>query len=161
MAQLMSIAAFDYLEPAERLAARLREAGFETEVQDESAAQKWQLYNLHPRLQFRVMTREENAVAVTKLINAWDAEDGALALAARCPECSSLRIEYPQFSRRTLMGALPAALAAAGVIERDFYCEACQFTWPEAESPMPELDALWWSKGKPVVKGLEKPHSPR
>jgi len=150
----MSIAAFDYREPAEKLAARLREAGFHAEIQDESAAQKWQLYNLHPRAQIRVVVREEDALETTKQALAWNATDGCLATAVRCPECGSLRVEYPQFSRRTLMGALPAALAAAGVIERDFYCEACQFTWPEQETPPPDLDALWWSKGKPVVKGL-------
>ncbi len=150
----MSIAAFDHLEPAEHLAARLREAGFHAEVQDESAAQKWQLYNMHPRAHLRVVVLEEDAVASTKQITAWDAADGALTGAARCPECGSLRVEYPQFSRRTLMGALPAALAAAGVIERDFYCEACQFTWPEHEAPKPDLDSLYWSKGKPVIKGL-------
>lgn len=151
----MSIAAFDHLEPAEHLAVRLREAGFHAEVQNEAAAQKWQLYNMHPRAHIRVVVREEDAVATTKQIEAWHAADGCLATAARCPECGSLRVEYPQFSRRSLVGALPAALAAAGVIERDFYCEACQFTWPEHETPIPEQDALWWSKGKPVIKGLD------
>ena len=155
MAQLMSIAAFDHLEPAEKLAARLREAGFHAEVQNESAAQKWQLYNLHPRAHIRVVVREEDAVAATERAIAWDKADHALTGAVRCPECGSLRVEYPQFSRRTLMGALPAALAAAGVIERDFYSEACQFTWPEHETPVPDLDALWWSKDKPVIKGLD------
>lgn len=134
---------------------RLRDAGFQAEVHDESAAQKWQLYNMHPRAHIRVTAPEQDVVAMTKLINEWDAADGCLATAARCPECRSLRIEYPQFSRRTLMGALPAALAAAGVIERDFYCEACQYTWPEHETPIPDQDALWWSKGKPVIKGLD------
>lgn len=155
MAQLMSIAAFDHAEPAERLALRLREAGYQAEVQDESAAQKWQLYSLHPRAHIRVGVREEDVVEATKQITAWDKADGALAGATRCPECGSLRVEYPQFSRRTLMGALPAALAAAGVIERNFYCDACQFTWPEHETPKPDLDALWWSKDKPVIKGLD------
>lgn len=155
MAQLMSIAAFDQMEPAEKLSARLREAGFHAEVTDESAAQKWQLYNLHPRAHIRVVVREDAVLAATRQALEWDQSDQILKGAARCPECGSLRVEYPQFSRRTLMGALPAALAAAGVIERDFYCEACQYTWPVEEAAKLDLDPLWWSKDKPVIKGLD------
>jgi hypothetical protein len=56
-------------------------------------------------------------------------------------------VEYPQFSRRTVLGALPAIAAAAGVIEKDYYCEACHYTWP-AEPPKaePEKDVLGWEK---------------
>src|SRR4030095_9378091 len=82
-----------------------------------------------------------------------DRTNGVLSQAVRCPECGSMRIEYPQFSRRTIMGALPSALAAAGVIERDFYCEACHFTWPaEPPKPGPNLDSLWWSKKDATVQ---------
>lgn len=77
----------------------------------------------------------------------WAVEGGAAARAVRCPECGSLRVEYPQFSRKTLMGALPSALATAGLIERDFYCEVCHFTWPpDPPKPEPELDILNWPK---------------
>ncbi len=150
----MSIAAFDHAEPAERLAVRLRDAGFKAEMLDETSAQKWQLYNLQPRAHFRVVVPEDTAEAVTQQLREWDRTEQAMAEAIRCPQCQSWRVEYPQFSRRTLMGALPAALAAAGVIERDFFCTSCQFTWPEQESLSPELDALGWSKDKPLVKGI-------
>jgi hypothetical protein len=155
MAQLMTIVSFDHREPAEKLAEQLRDAGFQAEVVDESGEQKWQLFNLHPRAHMKVQVHKDEADRALQTLDGWDKTDGALALAVHCPECRSTRIEYPQFSRRTLMGALPAALAAAGVIERDFYCEACHFTWPIEQTPTPDLDALWWSKGKPVVKGLE------
>lgn len=154
MAQIISIAAFDHAEPAERIAARLRAAGFHAEMLDETSAQKWQLYNLQPRAQFRVTVPEATAEEATRQLHEWDRAEPLLAGAIRCPQCQSLRVEYPQFSRRTLMGALPAALAAAGVIERDFFCTSCQFTWPEQENPAPDLDALGWSKGQPLVKGI-------
>ena len=64
----------------------------------------------------------------------------------KCPECGSSRIEFPQFSRRTLMGALPAALAATGVIAQEYYCESCHFTWPAEVKAEPELDILNWPK---------------
>ena len=38
-------------------------------------------------------------------------------------------------------------MAAAGVIERDYYCDDCHFTWPEQPpKPEPELDILNWPK---------------
>lgn len=154
MAQLMSIAAFDIPEPAEKLAKALREAGFFAEVQDESGEQKWKLFNLHPRAQVRVVVPEERAEAATDYIKTAHRTTNCLDGAAICPECGSLRVDYPQFSRRTIMGALPAALAAAGVIERDYYCEACHHTWSPETPVQPDLDSLWWSRGKPLVKGL-------
>jgi hypothetical protein len=148
MAQLMSIVSFNDLEPAETLAAKLREAGYHAEVRDESAEQKWKLFNLHPRAHIQVIVPESETDAATATALELDRTQAVLAQGVRCPECGSMRVEYPQFSRRTIMGALPSALAAAGVIERDFYCESCHYTWPAEEPKAPNLDSLWWSKKK-------------
>ena len=150
MEQLITVATFNEREPADQVAARLRESGINAEVYDESHEQKWKLFNLHPRAHMRVRvhsTEEERAHAV--LTEAQSVEP-ALALAVKCPECGSSRIEFPQFSRRTLMGALPAALAATGVIAQEFYCEACHFTWPPETKAEPELDILNWPKSTRV-----------
>jgi hypothetical protein len=147
MAQVTTIASFNETAPAEKLASRLREAGFEAEVRDESGEQKWKLYNLNPKAHIRIVIDEARTPEAETLLRQWQEADGALAEAIRCPECGSARVEYPQFSRRTIMGALPAALAAAGVIERDFYCEGRHYTWPaEAPATEPELDPLGWPK---------------
>jgi hypothetical protein len=147
MPEPISIASFNERPPAEKLAARLRDAGFESEVYDESTAQKWHMFQLDPHAHMRVRVVEEDSDRALQQLQAWDAEDGALAGAVRCPECRSTRVEYPQFSRRTVLGALPAIAAAAGVIEKDYYCEACHYTWP-AEPPKaePEKDVLGWEK---------------
>lgn len=150
MEQLITVATFNEREPADRIAARLREAGIDAEVYDESDEQKWKLFNLHPRAHMRVRvhtTEEERALA--HLAEARGSEP-ALQHALHCPECGSSQIEFPQFSRRTLMGALPAALAATGVIAQEFYCESCQFTWPPTAKTEPELDLLNWPKGTRV-----------
>src|SRR4051812_35135150 len=129
MEQLITVATFNEREPADRIAALLKEAGLDAEVYDESHEQKWKLFNLHPRAHMRVRvhsTEEEKAHAV---LSEAAGTEPALALAVKSPECGSSRIEFPQFSRRTLRGALPAALAATGVIAQEFYCEACHFTW--------------------------------
>jgi hypothetical protein len=148
MDQLITVATFNDHKPAETIAGRLREAGYAAEVYDESNEQKWKLFNLKPRAHLRVRVPASDEAAALARLKEW-ADDPAVTQAVHCPECGSSRIEFPQFSRRTIMGALPAALAATGVIDQQFYCEGCHFTWP-AEEPKagPEVDILNWPKGK-------------
>jgi hypothetical protein len=148
MEQLITVATFNEREPADAVAARLREAGFSAEVYDESNEQKWKLFNLKPRAHLRVRVQMSEEAGAVEQLRQWNG-DGPMSRAVHCPECGSSRIEFPQFSRRTIMGALPAALAATGVIDQQFYCEACHFTWP-AEPPKAgqEVDILNWPKGK-------------
>ena len=149
MEQLITVATFNEREPADRIAARLKEAGIDAEVYDESHEQKWKLFNLNPRAHMRVRVHSKDEDRAVALITEWHSTEPALAQAIHCPECGSSRIEFPQFSRRTIMGAFPAALAATGIIKQEFYCESCHFTWPaEADKPGPDVDILNWPKGK-------------
>jgi hypothetical protein len=146
MEQLITVATFNDREPAEDVAARLRTAGIAAVVYDESNEQKWKLFNLKPRAHLRVRVHMADEAATVTMFKDWDG-DAALAQAVHCPECHSSRIEFPQFSRRTIMGALPAALASAGVIEKQFYCEACHHTWSaEPAVAAQEVDSLNWPK---------------
>jgi rubredoxin len=150
MEQLITVATFNEREPAEQIAARLRQAGLKAEVYDESDEQKWKLFNLNPRAHMRVRVHsaeEERALAV---LVEWRHTEPALAQGIYCPECGSSRVEFPQFSRRTILGALPAALAATGVIAQEFYCESCHYTWPPVKPADPDLDILNWPKGTRV-----------
>jgi DNA-directed RNA polymerase subunit M/transcription elongation factor TFIIS len=146
MEQSFTVATFNTHPPADLLAKRLREAGFKADVFDESGEQKWLLLNLEPKAHLRVRVPKEEADRALQALKDWDAADGAMGEAVRCPQCGSSRIEYPQFSRRTLMSALPAAAAAAGLIERQYYCEACGNTWDADPKPAPDLDVLNWPK---------------
>jgi len=150
MDQYLTIASFNEREPADRLTERLIGAGFKADVFDESAAQKWLLLNLKPRAHMRVRVPKDDGNRALEQLREWDAADGAMHDAVRCPQCSSSRIEYPQFSRRTLMSAFPAAAAAAGIIERQYFCEACGFTWDGEPKPQPKLDVLNWPEGTRV-----------
>lgn len=149
MQQLITVATFNSRAPAERLITRLLEAGFQADLQDESGEQKWKLFNLTPRAHLRVRVHSDEEEAAFAKLSEWK-DDPVLADAVQCPECGSSRVEFPQFSRRTIVGALPAALAAAGVIEQDYFCGACNFTWPAlSPGPEPELDRLNWPKRNP------------
>lgn len=150
MDQYLTIATFNDREPADRIANRLREAGFNADVFDESAAQKWLLLNISPKAHMRVRVDKDDGERAMEQLRQWDGQDSAMSEAVKCPQCSSSRIEYPQFSRRTLMSAFPAALAAAGVIEKDYYCEACSFTWNPDEKAEPKRDILGWEEGTSV-----------
>jgi hypothetical protein len=150
MEQLITVATFNERAPADQIATRLREAGLAAEVYDESNEQKWKLYNFHPRAHMRVRVHSAEENRALALLDEWQSSEPALSQAIKCPECGSSRIEFPQFSRRTIMGALPAALAATGVIAQEYYCESCHFTWPAETKPEPELDALNWSKGAKI-----------
>ena len=148
MESQITIATFNDREPADAAAAHLRDSGFDAAVQDESNEQKWKLFNLKPRAHLRVKVPTADEGPALEQLRQWS-EAAIMSRAVHCPECGSSRIEFPQFSRRTIMGALPAALAATGVIEQQFFCENCHFTWP-AEPPKAEeeVDMLNWPKGK-------------
>jgi hypothetical protein len=150
MDQYLTIATFNERGPADQITDRLRAAGFNADVFDESHAQKWLLLNLKPRAHMRVRVPKDDGDRAMQQLRDWDAADGAMKDAVRCPQCASSRIEYPQFSRRTLMSAFPAAAAAAGIIDRQFYCEACGFTWEADPKAAPELDVLNWPKGTKI-----------
>ncbi len=141
------IASFNELAPADAIVTRLKAAGVDSHIHDETDRQHWQLWNLKPRAHLHVCVAVGETARSIALLKEWAAEGGDAAAAVRCPECGSFRIEYPQFSRKTLMGALPSLLATAGVIDQNFYCEDCHFTWPgEPPKPEPELDILNWPK---------------
>lgn len=150
MEKTFTVATFNDRAPAEALTARLREAGFDADVFDESSAQKWLMLNMKPRAHMRVRVPNAEGERALQTLREWPDAATLLAEAVHCPQCRSSRIEYPQFSRRTLMSAFPAAAAAAGLIERQYYCEACGYTW-EAEPKAPEtLDILNWPEGTKV-----------
>jgi hypothetical protein len=150
MEQLITVATFNEREPAEHIATRLRGAGLSAEVYDESQEQKWKFLNFKPRAHMRVRVHSTEESRAQALLDEWKGTLTELSQAIHCPECGSSRIEFPQFSRRTLMGALPAVVANLGVIAQEYYCEACHFTWPDEVKPAPDLDVLNWERGTKV-----------
>jgi hypothetical protein len=151
MEQLITVATFNEREPADHIAGRLRDTGIAAEVYDESHEQKWKLWNLHPRAHMRVRVHTTEEKRANALLDEWKGAEPVLAQSIKCPECGSSRIEFPQFSRKTLMGALPAIAANFGVIAKEYYCESCHFTWPAEVKEEPDLDKLNWRKSDRVL----------
>jgi hypothetical protein len=149
MEQILTLATFNEAGPAESLKDRLDVAGLHVEVSDDSAAQAVFFMNRQPRAHMRVRVRKEEYDTALRMVADWEKE-GVMAQAVRCPQCGSSRIEFPQFSRRTSGSIFFALLAAAHVIPREYYCESCQFTWPDKVEPEIERDALNWPRGSKV-----------
>jgi hypothetical protein len=116
-----SIALFGNRSDAESYQRRLSEAGFSAEVHD--------CLTLHgARLE---VPAEQFEHAYQRLLD-WDAADGGIPGAIRCPECKSLRVDFPQYTHKTaLPNTLVGLLANLGVVEKEFYCHDCHYTWPK------------------------------
>ena len=132
MSDHLSIASFDDFELATRLAGRLSAEGIAATAQSDATDQLLRFYNPHPRAHCHVLVPKAEMETALQRLREIDAREGVLDGATKCPECGSSQVEFPQFSRHTIVGAIPAIVAAAGIIEREFYCAACQFTWAPA-----------------------------
>jgi hypothetical protein len=149
MEQIITVATFNAREPAEALKDRLDKEGLHTDVLDESSTQALFFMSREHRAHMRVQVRKEEYEGALRLIQGWET-DGVMLEAVRCPQCGSSRVEFPQFSRKTAGSMLFALLAAAHLIPREYYCEDCQFTWPDKVQPEVERDALNWPRQSKV-----------
>ena len=124
------VATFGTRSAAEPLQRRLAEAGIQAEIHDELKLEKlW--FASKERSGSRLEVPAEQFERAYQLLLDWDAADGALRDAVRCPECKSLRVHYPQFTRKFFLPNLMMGIfARMGLVEKQFYCEECHYTWP-------------------------------
>jgi hypothetical protein len=108
---------------------RLRQAGIPAEIHDElGLARLW--FVSRAAAGARLEVPAERAEEAAQLLLAWDADGGTVAGAIRCPECSSLRVEYPQFTHKSLLTNLALGLAAEmRLVDKGYYCEDCHCMW--------------------------------
>lgn len=123
----LTVAMFEEFDASRGMAAFLKEKGFEARTYDDKFF-RYFLFLRPPRVTYRVQVRRDHFAAVLKLLNetAPPAADEAL----HCPDCGSLRVNYPQMTRQFI---LPTILLHLGiifrVIEHQCYCENCQEMW--------------------------------
>jgi hypothetical protein len=147
MSTSTSIAAFDRQAPAENLAKMLHERGIEAGLQNETADQTLRFFTGKHHAQFKVTVLDENVERALKEFAAMKplpperAFECPVTQVIRCPDCGSTQVEYPQYSRNTLIGALPSLASTVGLVEKDFFCRVCNFTWPPPEdTPAPPAE---------------------
>lgn len=134
------VATFNDRDHAEPVRKRLVEAGLHAQVRDET---RWQRAHLSERLaSVKVEVPEaEYDSARAKLAECSPCE---LEQAVCCPECGSPDVDYPQVTRKFVLPSLHSILFKLGIVEKEFYCNTCQATWPLRDKLEPERDELNW-----------------
>ena len=130
------VATFSNCAQAEPLRKRLVDSGFQAEIHDELKLEKlW--FVSKPGTCARLEVPAEQFERAYQLLLDWDAAEGALRDAIHCPQCKSLRVQYPAHTRRSLIpNMVMGLLAAIGQVNKEYYCEDCHYTWPkEGQKP--------------------------
>lgn len=148
-----SIALFNLHSDAEQLRRQLNDAGISAKVHGCSRMKG-----------ARIEIPEREFERAYDLLLKWDAAEGALRGAIRCPECHSLRIEYPQYTHKSsLPNLLIGLLANIGAMRKEFYCYDCHFTWPkEGTKPSrvrPHMAPYYFIEGIPQTQPPEPRHA--
>ena len=133
------VALFNDRSQAEPIQSRLAEAGVAAEIHDEPRFDEKLWFISKPKAAVRVDVPANQFEHGEQLLVDWDSQEGALHDAIHCPECKSLLVEYPQMTRRSVLTNLAMGVAAElGLIEKQYYCRECHFTWPrEGKVPRP------------------------
>jgi len=124
------VALFNDRVPAEPIRDRLAQAGIAAEIHDEAGLEKlWFVPKTEALVRLEVPANQFEKGE--QLLVEWDSQDGALHEAIHCPECKSLLVQYPQMTQKSVMTNVAMGLAAQfHLIEREYYCQECHFTWP-------------------------------
>jgi hypothetical protein len=124
-----NLAAFERKADADELQAHLARNGVEAMVYDERSLQSWWFLS-RPRIGVRVQVPSEDFYEVAEKVNADPEAKRILRNAVHCPSCESLKVEYPQMTRRFILPTLIAhLLVLLGIMKHSYYCEDCHYTW--------------------------------
>jgi hypothetical protein len=123
----LDVAVFEDLEAGKVLEAFLKDKGLESRTYDDKFF-RYFLFLRPPRVTYRVQVRSNQFDGFTELLRSKAPE--VLDRALHCPSCGSLRINYPQMTRKFI---LPTIMLHLGIIFRlvghECYCEHCHAMW--------------------------------
>lgn len=121
------IAVFDNFDAGKTLETFLSDSGLEARTYDDKAF-RYFLFLRPPKVTYRVQVRKDHFGDATRLLQ--NSPPAILNKAFHCPSCNSLRVNYPQMTRRFV---LPTILLHLGIIfrvvEHECYCEHCHEMW--------------------------------
>jgi hypothetical protein len=137
---MVTIATFNEQSKAKHLRERLQQAGVRADILGDAALQRVAFMS-KPHANVKVKVEEADFEKAQSLLREWEAADPEIGSALRCPQCGSAEIEYPQLTRKFLTPAVASILFALKVFPKEFYCQACHYTWPAEEEKEVEQ---WW-----------------
>ena len=124
-----NVAIFENASDGKMLETALKDRGFETRTYNDKLLQ-CVLFLCPPHATIRVQVRGNDFNQATCFLDHEPAASVLLRRPIRCPSCGSLRVQYPQMTRRFL---LPTLLLHLGIIFRvivhEAYCERCHWLW--------------------------------
>ena len=126
------VALFNDRAAADPVRQLLLQAGIPAEIHEElGLARLWFVSKHSAGVGVEVPGRQSGTAQ--KLLLDWDGTDGALRAAIHCPDCRSLRVDYPQVTHKSFCTNLFIGfLAWIGLVEKDYYCEECHCIWPKS-----------------------------
>jgi mono/diheme cytochrome c family protein len=162
----MRLAHFENQAQAEPARKFLLESGIKARIHAESGVAKlWFVSRYQAGVRLEVPGQE--TARSLKLLGQGDTPSEILRDAVRCPECHSLRVDYPQFTRKSVLTNLVMGLLAEiHFLERNYYCEDCHFMWPKPTGKLPRVrrhlapDFFLEDLDSSANGGSRKPESP-
>lgn len=135
----MSVAMFEEADAAQTLVALFKDKRIEARIYNDKLLQLF-LFLCPPRGTFRVQVRHGFFKYVMDMLETEPGASAILQKAVHCPDCGSLRVEYPQMTRKFF---LPTVLLHLGiifrVIEHECYCANCHCLWHLPSKPAAPL----------------------
>jgi len=123
------VAVFENASDGKMLEMELKNKGFETRTYTDKLLQLF-LFLCPPHATIRVQVRGIDFKNAPPWLDPESAAAALLQKAIRCPSCGSLRVQYPQMTRKFF---LPTILLHLGIIFRvivhEAYCESCHWLW--------------------------------
>lgn len=128
----LPIILFSNRSSAEPVHRRLAQEGFTPSINEGPRLTKLWFVSGHSA-DVRIEVPQDQYNRAEQFLIDLDQRESWLNAAIRCPECGSFRVDFPQYARHSLLTNLAMGiLAKIGLVERDYYCEDCHFTWPRA-----------------------------
>jgi len=125
----VSVAVFEESNDAQVLETHFKNKRIEARIYNDKLL-RLLLFLCPPRVTFRVQVRHGFFKYAMDLLEIEPGVSAILQKAFHCPDCGSLRVEYPQMTRKFL---LPTLLLHLGIIlrliEHECYCENCHCLW--------------------------------
>jgi len=134
------LAVFDDLSTGQAVETLLTNAGIQARAYDDRFFRRF-LFLRPPRKTFRLQVHRDDIARAQAFLFTLPTDPFRQAI--HCPECGSLRVSYPQMTRKFI---LPTVVLHASILLRlndhQCYCEDCHSMWslPEtAPNPAPKV----------------------
>ena len=118
---------FEDLDAARTVETSLASHGFQAQTYDDKFFRAF-LFLRPPQVTFRVQVHAEDLPRAGEFLQ--NNSPAVLRDAIHCPSCNSLRVSYPQMTRKFVSPTIVLHLAILlRLLDHQCYCDKCHFMW--------------------------------